>query len=178
MDAVDFEVLEETQPYRGKIINLRRDRVRLPNGHVSTLENVVHGPSTAIVPVLPDGKILLLHQFRYPARDYILEIPAGVVNPGESPEACARRELEEETGYVPGEMTSLGSFMLAPGYCDEIIYLFLATGLGVGKQALEISEVITVVPRTLEEIEEMIQSGKIVDAKTVIGILLAFPRGC
>ena len=128
---MDFEVLEENQPYSGKIINLRRDRVRLPNGHISTLENIVHGPSTAIVPILPDGNILLLRQFRYAARDYILEIPAGVVESGESPEACARREMAEETGYTPGELTNLGGFMLAPGYCDEIIHIFVARDLSL-----------------------------------------------
>lgn len=172
---MDFEVLETSQPYRGKIINVSRDRVRLPNGRVSTLENIEHGPSTAIVPIMPDGRILLIRQFRYAARGYILEIPAGVLNPEESPEACARRELEEETGYVPGKMKSLGAFMLAPGYCDEVIHIFLATDLTPGRQALEGSEVIELSPLALEEVEDMIRTGAITDAKTVIGVLWAFP---
>jgi ADP-ribose pyrophosphatase len=174
VDAVDFEVLEETQPYLGKVINVHRDRVRLPNGNVSNLENIVHGPSTAIVPVLPDGRILLINQFRYPARGFILEIPAGVLKPGESPEECAKRELEEETGYVPGRMTYLGGFMLAPGYCDEVIHVFLARDLVPGKQELERSEVIDLAPYALTEVNEMIRDGRIADAKTVIGVLLAF----
>lgn len=172
---MDFEVLEQTQPYRGKIINVQRDRVRLPNGKVSILEGVEHGPSTAIVPVLDDGRVLLIRQFRYAVRGYILEIPAGVLEEGEDPEGCARRELEEETGYIPGEMRNLGGFMLAPGYCDEVIHIFLATNLVPGTQALERSEVIDLAPYPREEVERMIRDGTITDAKTVIGILLA-PR--
>ena len=169
-----FDVLEERGIYSGKVVGLRRDRVRLPNGHVSTLETVVHGPSTAVVPILPDGNILLLRQFRYAARGTILEIPAGVVNPGEDPETCARRELEEETGYTAGGMEPLGGFMLAPGYCDEVIHLFVARDLSPGIQALEPSEVIHLAPYSVEDIEERIRTGEIIDAKTVIGVMLAF----
>ena len=169
-----FDVLEEKRIYTGKVIGVSRDRVRLPNGHVSALETVVHGPSTAVVPILGDGRILLLRQFRYAARGAILEIPAGVVNPGENPEACARRELEEETGYTAGKMEPLGGFMLAPGYSDEVIHLFLARDLAPGTQALEPSEVIHLEPYSLEDIEERIRTGEIIDAKTVIGIMLAF----
>ena len=173
---MDFEVLEKTALYEGKVVSLHRDRVRLPNGHVSTLENVVHGPSTAVVPILPDGRILLLRQFRYAAGGPILEIPAGVVNPGEEPEACARRELEEETGYTCRNLEALGGFMLAPGYCDEVIHLFVARELVHGIQALEPSEVIDLAPRPLEEVEEAIRTGEIIDAKTVMGVMLAFRR--
>ena len=170
---MDFEVLERTQPYRGKIINVSRDRVRLPNGRVSTLENIEHGPSTAVVPILPDGAVLLLRQFRYAAAGYILEIPAGMVESGESPEECARRELEEETGYVARTMRSLGGFMLAPGYCDEVIHIFVGSDLEPGTQALERSEVIDLAPCPVPEVERMIREGQITDAKTVIGVLLA-----
>jgi ADP-ribose pyrophosphatase len=171
----DFEVLEKAEPYSGKVVRLSRDKVRLPNGRISTLETVVHGPSTAIVPILPDGRILLLRQFRYAVRGYILEIPAGVVNPGEDPEACARRELEEETGLVAGRMEPLGDFMLAPGYCDERIHIYVAHDLTAGTQALEPSEVIHPAPFPLDRVLEMIRSGEITDAKSVIGVLLAFP---
>jgi ADP-ribose pyrophosphatase len=173
---MDFEVLEESQPYSGRILSLRRDRVRLPNGHVSAIENILHGPSTAVVPVLPDGRILLERQFRYAAKDYILEIPAGVVNPGEPPEDCARRELEEETGYVAGALRSLGGYMLAPGYSDEVIHLFVAEDLEPGTQALEPSEVLRLETYSLDDLLAMIREGTLGDAKTVLGILLAFPR--
>jgi ADP-ribose pyrophosphatase len=157
--------------YRGKVVDLFVDTVRLPSGH-NVVREVVHHPGGVVaVPVLEDGSLLLIRQFRYPLQKYILEFPAGKLDSGQSPLDTMRRELEEETGYCAEVLRYEFSFHTSPGFCDEIIHLFLASGLTHIAQRLEEGEHITVERYTLEECLHMIQTGKIADGKTILGLL-------
>ncbi len=157
--------------YRGKIIDLEVDSVRLPSGRAVIREVVKHPGGVVVVPVLEGGKLLIIRQFRYPLKKYILEFPAGKLDSGQSPLDTARRELEEETGFEAASLHHEFSFYTSPGICDEVIHLFMAAGLTQAEQRLEEGEHITVESHTLEECLRMITSGEIADAKTIMGIL-------
>ncbi len=157
--------------YRGKIVDLDVDTVRLPSGRTVIREVVKHPGGVVAVPVLEDGKLLLIRQFRYPLQRYIFEFPAGKLDSGQSPLATVRRELEEETGFQAASMREEFSFYTSPGICNEVIHLFLATGLTEVTQHLEEGEHITVESRSLDECLQMVKSGEINDGKTILGIL-------
>ena len=157
--------------YRGKVVDLFVDTVRLPSGR-NVIREVVHHPGGVVaVPVLNDGRLLLIRQFRYPLQKYILEFPAGKLDSGQSPLDTMRRELEEETGYRAEVLRYEFSFHTSPGFCDEIIHLFLASGLTHVAQRLEEGEHITVERYTMEECLHMIETGEIADGKTILGLL-------
>ena len=160
--------------YRGKVIDLYLEEIVLPNRHTMTLEIIRHSGAAAVVPLLPDGKVVLIRQYRHAAGGFIYEIPAGRLHPGEDPEACARRELEEEAGYRAGRLERLVSIYTTPGFTDERIHIFLATDLQKGTQRLEADEVLESVTFPLEETVRMIREGKIVDGKTVVGLQTAY----
>ncbi|TZE83428.1 NUDIX hydrolase [Calorimonas adulescens] len=155
--------------YDGRIINLRVDEVLLPNGRVAGREIVEHKGAVAVVPITIDNKVVMVKQYRKPAEDELWEIPAGKLEAGEQPEECAKRELEEETGYS-GEIKKIYEFYTSPGFSDEYIYLYLATGLVPGKQHLDPDELLDMQEFSMEEIKDMLTSGAIRDAKTIIGI--------
>ena len=157
--------------YEGKVVNLRVDDVDLPDGSQSKREVVEHAESVAIVPVLDDGRMVLVRQFRLPAGQALLEIPAGVVDPGESPQECARRELAEEIGYDAGRIQPLFSMYLAPGYCTELIHLFVATSLRPAERAPDADEFIEPITVTPQQARDLINDGTIRDAKTIAGLL-------
>jgi ADP-ribose pyrophosphatase len=157
--------------YRGKIVDLEVDTVRLPSGRNVIREVVKHPGGVVAVPVLEDGKLLLIRQFRYPLQKYILEFPAGKLDSGQSPLDTVKRELEEETGFQAASMRREFSFYTSPGICNEVIHLFVARGLTQVAQRLEEGEHITVESHTLDECLQMIKSGEIADAKTILGIL-------
>jgi ADP-ribose pyrophosphatase len=167
------ERLGSREVFRGKTVRLDVDRVRLPNGKEMDFEMIHHVGAAAVVPVLPSGDVLLIRQYRYATGGYLLEVPAGKLDPGESPETCARREVEEETGYRPGELTPLGWIWTTPGFADEKIWLYLATGLTETKQALQEDEVLTLEKLPLTEAVEKAASGEIHDSKTVCALLRA-----
>ncbi|MGH9883024.1 MAG: NUDIX hydrolase, partial [Pyrinomonadaceae bacterium] len=129
-----------------------------------------------IVPIFPDGSVALVRQYRHPAVRYLLEIPAGTLNRGEAPEEGAARELEEELGFVPERLEKLTEFFVSPGFCEEKMWIFLATELRETRQQLEADELIEVVRCPINQALEMITDGEIQDAKTIIGLLLAAPR--
>jgi len=157
--------------YRGKVVDLFVDTVRLPSGR-NVIREVVHHPGGVVaVPILEDGRLLLIRQFRYPLQKYILEFPAGKLDSGQSPLDTMRRELEEETGCRAEVLRYEFSFHTSPGFCDEIIHLFFASGLTHIAQRLEEGEHITVERYTLEECLHMIQTGEIADGKTILGLL-------
>ncbi len=156
--------------YRGRVVDLDLDTVTLPNGTTLEMEVVRHPGAAAIVPMRPDGSVLLTHQYRYAAGGYIYEIPAGKLDPGEDPKACAARELEEETGYRASSIQPLLSMLTTPGFTDEVIHLFLATGLVPGVQRLECDEVLHLVELPLERTMDLIGDGTIRDAKTIVGL--------
>lgn len=150
------------------------DSVTLPNGHTMELEMVHHPGASAVVPMMEDGNVVLIYQYRYAAGGYIYEIPAGKLDPGEDPLACAKRELQEETGYRAEKFRRLLSFLTTPGFCDEIIHIFLAESLFLGDQNLEESEIIEVKKIPILKTLEMIENGLIKDGKTIIGLQSAY----
>ncbi len=167
----ETEVTQHEVVYRGKIIDLEVDNVRLSSGRIVIREVVKHPGGVVAVPVLEDGKLILIRQFRYPLQRYILEFPAGKLDSGQSPVDTARRELEEETGFEAASLHHEFSFYTSPGICNEVIHLFMAAGLTQIGQRLEEGEHITVESHTLQECLQMIASGEIADAKTILGIL-------
>jgi ADP-ribose pyrophosphatase len=162
--------------YTGKVINLDIDQVRFPNGKVGELEMIRHSGASAVLPFLgdpagEDPTILLIRQYRYAADGFIYEIPAGRLEPGEPPEQCAVRELREETGCTAAKIEHLYTMYTTPGFTDEKIHLFVATGLERGESALEQDEFVEVVPTTLSAALRLIRDGTINDAKTALSIL-------
>src|SRR5579862_6214468 len=165
-------VIGTTEIYRGKIVHLRVDRVRLPDGSESQREIVGHRGAVCIVPVL-EGQVLLLRQFRLAAGGVLLEIPAGTLEEGEAPDACAARELEEETGYRAQTLRPLFSAFLAPGYSTELIHAYLAEGLTPGATHLDADEQVALTPLPIAEVERRILAGEVQDAKTIAAVLVA-----
>ena len=164
--------------HEGKIINVDRDRIRYPDGSEAVVDIVRRSGASAVVPFLtdPEGEdpqILLLRQYRYAADGYLYEIPAGRLDPGESPADCAARELKEETGCTAKQMEPLITMVTTPGFTDERIHLFMATDLTHGQAAREADEFAEVIVLRLSEALELIQRGEIVDGKTALGILYA-----
>jgi ADP-ribose pyrophosphatase len=156
--------------YAGRIVRLNLETVTLPNGHVVELEVIRHPGAAAVVALRPDGQVLLVRQFRHAAGGYLLEIPAGKLDAGEDPRACALRELEEETGHRAGRLDLLLSMCTTPGFTDEVIHLYRATELTAGTQALGADEVLDVVAMPLAEALIAIRTGAVRDAKTIVGL--------
>ncbi|MES0350492.1 MAG: NUDIX hydrolase [Desulfobacteria bacterium] len=169
---MSVKVHEITSLYNGKIFNVALEKVTLPNGVIKDREVVRHPGAAAMVPLLDDGNVVLVNQHRHAVNDYLWEIPAGTLEPHEEPLACARRELIEETGYEAKDFDKLTEILPAPGYTDEHIHIFLATGLTLAEQRLEDDEVLTVQPTPFDKAIEMIKTGEIQDAKTIVGLLL------
>ena len=170
---MDAERLGSERVYDGKVISVDLDRVRLPNGREASLEIVRHPGASAIVPLLDDGRVVLIRQYRWAAEGYVLEAPAGKLDPGEPPEVCAVRELEEETGYRAGSIEKLGSIWTTPGFTDEVIHLYLARNLEEGSQNLDHDEILETHPLTWDEVERGIAEGRIRDAKTLCALYRA-----
>jgi ADP-ribose pyrophosphatase len=156
--------------YKGKVLTLNIDTVALPNGVTIELEIVRHPGASAVVPIKEDGTVVLIRQFRHAAGGFIYEIPAGKLHPGEDPKCCAERELEEEIGYRPARLDLLSSIFTAPGFTDEVIHIYRATGLVKSRQNLDRDEVLEVVEMPLPEAVAMIRDGAIRDAKTIVGL--------
>jgi ADP-ribose pyrophosphatase len=159
--------------FEGRIVTVRVDSVSLPNGVRAVREVVEHRPAVAIVPLDDNGGVLLVSQFRYPVGEELLEVPAGIIEESETPEECAGRELQEEIGYRARELRSLGSFWTTPGFSDERMYVFVATGLEPSRLEPDEDEDITVVRVPISRIRGMIEAGEIRDAKTIAALLLA-----
>ena len=163
--------------YHGRIISVDLDEVRFPNGSVGELEMIRHPGASAVVPLLgdpgEDPEVLLIRQYRYAADGYLYEIPAGRLDPGESPERCALRELQEETGYSAARVEHLFTMFTTPGFTDEKIHLFVATGLVAGEAQREADEFLDLVPTRLSRALSMIEQGEIQDAKTALALLYA-----
>ncbi len=173
---MSVKVHEITSLYNGKIFNVALEKVTLPNGVTKDREVVRHPGAAAMVPLLDDGNVVLVKQYRHAVNNYLWEIPAGTLEPDEEPMACAERELVEETGYEATNFDKLTEILPAPGYTDEHIHIFLATGLTLAEQRLEDDEVLTVQPTPFDKAIEMIKAGEIQDAKTIVGLLLTSMR--
>lgn len=166
------------QLYDGRVVDLGLERVTLPNGRTIELEIVRHPGAAAVAAVDDESRVVLIHQYRAAAAGWLWELPAGVLDrPDELPEACARRELEEEVGLTADSVEPLGRVLPTPGYSTEVIHLFLARGLRTGTVARGDDEIIGDVRRVaVDEALAMVERGDIVDAKTVAGLHLAAAR--
>ncbi len=158
--------------FDGRAVKLRLDTVQTPDGRQTTREIVEHADCVAIVAVDAEDNVLLVKQFRKPVEKELLEIPAGGINPGERPEAAVRREMREETGYLPRKVVKLGGFYSAPGYCSEYLYLYLATDLISSQLHAEDTEEISLVRVPINQVLSLITLGGICDAKSIAGLLV------
>ena len=169
------EIIESKEIFRGRVFDVTVDTVR--ERDKTYVREVVHHPGSAvIIPVFDDGTLALVRQYRHPAVGYLLEAPAGTLNEGERPAEGAARELEEELGFVAGHLEKLSEFYVSPGFCAEKMWVYLATELTETAQRLEEDEVVEVMHLPFSQALEMITSGEIEDAKTIIGLMLAAPR--
>jgi ADP-ribose pyrophosphatase len=166
-------VLESRRLYEGQIVNLRVDTVELAGGRRATREVVEHGDVVAIVPVLEDGEVLLVRQYRLPTEQLMLEVPAGGVDAGEAAEDAAQRELGEECGRRAGRLERLGGFYVSPGFTNEFVHVFLATELEPSPLRPEADEQLAVVPVSFAEALRLVGAGEIRDAKSIIGLTWA-----
>jgi ADP-ribose pyrophosphatase len=168
--------LHTEEIYHGKIVHLTVQDVRLPNGKTAKREIVNHVGAVAIVALDDAQNVLLVRQFRLAAQQVLTEIPAGTLNPDEEPMACAERELQEETGYKPGKLEPLGGVFVAPGYTTEFIHLFLATELRESVLTKDDDEFLELDRVSLRDAIALIEQGKIIDGKSVTGLLRAARR--
>ena len=176
MTHVEPGQLASQRVYTGRIVNLDVDTVRFPDGSSGKLELIRHPGAAAVVPVLSpkhaeDPQILLIRQYRYAAGGAIWEVPAGKLDPGESPEQCARRELLEEAGVHAGDVERLTTIYTTPGFTDERIHLFAAWDLTTGEHRREADEFMEVSPLALSRVLRMIRDGEISDGKTICAVL-------
>ena len=169
-------VLESRRVYEGRVVNLRLDTVALPDGRSAVREVAEHAPVVVIVPLDGDGNVLLVRQYRLPVQQSLLELPAGGIDAGESVEEAVQRELREETGQRAGRLERLAAFYASPGYCDELMHLFLATELEPSPLAADSDENIEVVLIPLTDALALVDRGQICDAKTIIGLWAAARR--
>ena len=163
--------------YSGRVVKLSLDRVALPNGKECELEMIRHPGAAAVVPIDADGNVVLVRQYRHAAGGWLLEVPAGKLDPGEAPERCAVREVEEETGLRIGKLEPLGWIWTTPGFTDERIWLFRGTELTEGRQDLQPDELLEVVRLPLDEAVKDAAEGRIQDGKSVCALLRAARAG-
>lgn len=170
----NFKVIKSETLFRGKVFDLQVDQIEYNSGNPGVREIAIHPGGAVVVPVKDDGRIIFVKQFRYPLQKVLLELPAGKLEIGEDPLKCATRELEEETGYKAEEITKLGAIYTTPGFCTEVLHIYMAKGLTPGNHNREEGEHgMEVLELTREEIEEKIKNGDLVDAKSLSGILMA-----
>ena len=166
------ETISSQLVYDGRAVKLRVDTVRMPGGRETSREIVEHSACVAIIAVDADDNVLLVNQFRKPVEKELLEIPAGGIEPGEDAVATVRRELREETGYLPRKVERLGGFYSTPGYCTEYLHLYLASDLVPSSLNAEDTDSIELVRVPVSQISGLITSGSICDAKSIAGLLI------
>lgn len=173
---LEEKTLSSETLYDGKIICLKKDTVELENGKTAIREVISHPGGVCILALTPENEVFVVRQFRYPYHQILLELPAGKLSPGEDPLECGKRELEEETGMTADSYEFLGEFYPSVGYVDEIIYIYLATGLKQTAQHLDEDEFLDVECYPLETLYEMVMDGKIKDGKTQTAILKVYSK--
>lgn len=171
-----FDVVQSEPIYQGKTFRLKRYTVKMPNGKETRLDIVEHGGSVVMIPVDAAGDMIFVRQYRHPTRLDLLELPAGTLNEGELPEACAAREMREETGMAAAHLDNLGACYLAPGYSTEFMHVFLATELTPNPLPPDSDEFLRVEKLPVRQAFEMAEKGQIQDAKSLAALLLARNR--
>lgn len=164
-------IISSEKVYSGRILDVAVEKHAMPNGRQSNFEIIRHPGGAAVLPILPDGRVLLIRQFRPAIGTMVYEIPAGRLEPHESAQECAARELIEEVGYAAAQILPLGGFWSTVGFCDEYIHLFLGKDLTATQQALEPDEVIELCPMPLVEALAKVKTGEILDSKTQLALL-------
>lgn len=169
-----FPRLDSKLVFDGRIFKVRVDRVRFPHGRDVSLEVVRHPPSVVLIPIPAPGEVVLVKQFRYPVTQWMWELPAGTIDPGETPEAAARRECHEEIGLLPERLSLVGRFFATPGYCDEEMMIFRIDGLTVPGAKAEPDEDEILEPKrfSIAEARAMVERGEIADMKTALALTL------
>ena len=170
------EPLEQTYRYKGKIINLRVDQARLPNGRTASREVVEHPGGVCIAALTEQNELLFVRQFRYPYGEVLLELPAGKLDAGEDPLEAGKRELKEETGAAARDYTDLGKLYPSPGYCGEVIHMYMATGLSYGEMNPDEDEFLEVEKIPLKKAAQMVLDNEIRDAKTQAAVLKVYVK--
>ena len=175
-DLIEHTVRSE-DIFGGTLLHVRRDTVRLPNGKEGVREWIRHPGAAAVLPLLPDGNVILVRQYRHPIGKVTLEVPAGKLDAeGEDPLHCARRELSEETGYTAEQYDKLTTIATTVGFSNEYIHLYLARQLSSGRQHTDEDEFVNVVQMPLKEALHLVNTGEIIDAKTIISLMMAAPH--
>jgi ADP-ribose pyrophosphatase len=171
---MDPERLTHQRVYDGKVFDVDRDRVRLPNGREVTVDVVRHAKSVVLIPIPEPGHVILIRQYRYPVNAFLWELPAGSVDEGETPEQAAARECHEEIGQVPTTVVRVGALYPTPGYCDEQMLFFRLSSLEDPEREAHVDEDEDIEARTFElrEAREMVRRGEIVDMKTIVGLTM------
>ena len=174
-DSQSAEFIDSKKVFSGRVFDVTVDTIR--EADRTYIREVVHHPGSAVIlPAFEDGTIALVKQYRHPAVKYLVELPAGTLNDRERPEVGAARELEEELGVVAGNLEKLAEFFVSPGFCEEKMWLYLATDLTPTAQRLEEDEMLEVIRLPIDRALQMVSEGEIEDAKTIIGLLLAARR--
>lgn len=169
------QLLQSERLFEGRVFAIERDELRDVNGQLIVREVVRHPGGAGALPVFADGRVALVRQYRHPARRELLEIPAGKLEADESPETCAARELEQEIGWRAGRLEKLGEFFSTPGFCEEKLYVYLATDLEQTSQALDEDELVEIIYFPLPEALHLAQTGALEDSKTLLALLWAAP---
>ena len=171
---MNFDIKKSEILFRGKVFDLQVDQIQYNSGNLGVREVALHPGGAVVVPIKDDGKIIMIRQYRYPLKKMLLELPAGKLEPDEDPFVCAVRELEEETGYKSDNVTKLGVIYTTPGFCTEALHIYLAKDLMPGEHNREEGEYgMEIHEYTLNEIDELIRSGELRDAKSICGIQMA-----
>lgn len=170
-----FEIIFSEQVYRGRVFDVRRDQVRLPDGQPAQLDIVEHSGAVTLLPLDEAGFVWFVRQYRHAAQEEILELPAGTLDEAEEPETCALREVREEIGMAAGQIQKIGEFYLAPGYSTEYMYVYLATDLRPDPLQADSDEFISIERIPLDQAFKLAESGEIRDGKTLATLFLARP---
>ena len=173
MSELKESTISSKKVYEGSFLDVRKDIVNLPDGNTSTREWINHPGAACIIPVLSDGRLALIKQYRYPVKSIMIELPAGKLDPGEDPEECAVRELEEEIGYSAGKLTFVSKIHPAIGFANEEMWIFLAENLIKSQKNTDRDEFVELIPTSIKDSVKMVWNGTITDVKTIIGILWA-----
>lgn len=168
---MNFSIKKSDVIFKGIVFDIKVDQIEYDSGNAGVREVILHNGGAVVVPVTDEGKIIFVKQYRYPFNEWMYELPAGKLEKGEDPFICATRELTEETGYTSNDISKLGRIYTSPGFCDEILHIYLAENLIEGNHNREEGEFgMEVFEFTLDEIDKMITDGKIVDSKSISGV--------